>query len=82
MFVNVVAVLEVAVSVMKVVDVITVLHRLVAIPLEVSPVVIGVNHLFGVGHPVVQMVDVPIVLNGLMAVTGKMLVIGSGMGCS
>jgi len=73
--VYVVVVLEVPVTVVDMVDVVTVLNGLAAVVLGVSGTVIGMDLGFRVPFAVVNMVDVIAVRDGLVAVARQMLVV-------
>lgn len=76
MLVNVVAVLDVMVAIVDVVNVIAVGDHLAAVPFGVSALVAGVQRLLGMALLAVHVVDVVIVLDGLAAVASMVLVIG------
>jgi hypothetical protein len=73
--VHVVAVLEVPVTVVDMVDVVAVLHGLAPVVLGVRQAVIGVDLRLGVPLAVVDMVDVVAVRDGLVAVTRQVLMV-------
>lgn len=75
--VDVVAVLDVAVTVMQMVDVVAVLDGHVSVALEVFAFVVRVGGLLGVGLAVVDVVDVAFVLDRLVAVAGDVLMVRS-----
>lgn len=75
MLVYVVAVLEVSVAVVDMVDVVAVLNRLTPVVLGVRRAVIGVDLRLGVPLAVVDMVEVVAVLDGLVAVAREVLVV-------
>ncbi|WP_165821315.1 hypothetical protein [Nocardioides gansuensis] len=70
MFVDVVSVLVVPVTIVKMVDVITVLHGLAAITSRVGALVVGVDRLLWMTLVAVHMIEVVFVLDGLAAVPG------------
>lgn len=69
MLVDVVAVLEVPVPVVDVVDVIVMLHRFASVAHGVRRSVIGVHLRLGVALAIMDMVYVVAMLNGFVAVT-------------
>jgi hypothetical protein len=73
--VYVVAVLEVPVAIVDVVDVVAVLNRLTPVVLGVRRAVIGVDLRLSVPLAVVDMVDVVAMRDGLVAVTRQVLVV-------
>jgi hypothetical protein len=73
--VYVVAVLEVSVAVVDMVDVVAVLNRLTPVVLGVRRAVIGMDLRFRVPLAVVDMVDMVAMLDGLVAVARQVLVI-------
>lgn len=75
MLVYVVAVLEVSVAVVDMVDVVAVLNRLTPVVLGVRGAVIGVDLHLRVPLAVVDMVDMVSMLDGLVAVARKVLVV-------
>ena len=75
MLVDVVAVLEVAVTVVDVVHVIVMLHDLAPIAVGVGALVVGMNIALSVVFTVVDMIDVIIVLYGLATVLRQMFVV-------
>ena len=75
MLVNVVAVLEVTVAVVQVVDVAVVLDRLTAVPFGVGASVLGVNLHLRVLLVAVDVVDVAVVLDRLATVLRQVLVV-------
>lgn len=75
MLVDVVAVLEVPVTVMDVVDVVSVLNGLTAVILGVCRTVAGVDLRLRVPLAVVDVVDVVTVRDGLVSVTRQVLVV-------
>jgi len=80
--VNVVAVLEVAVAIVEVVNMIAVGDHIAAVPLSVSAFVAGVQGLLGVALVAVHVVHVVLVRDGLAPVARMVLVIGGlSMGC-
>lgn len=68
MLVYVVAVLEVSVAVVQMVDVVAVLNRLTSVALGVRRAVIGVDLRLRMPLAVVDMVDMVAMLDGLMTV--------------
>ncbi len=72
---HVVAVLEVPVTVVDMVDVVAVRNGLAAVVLGVGGSVIGMDPGLGVVFAVVNMVDVVAVHDGLMAVARQVLVV-------
>lgn len=75
MLVHVVAVLEVPVTVVDMVDVVAVLHGLAPVVLGVRRAVIGVDLRLRVPLAVMNMVDVVTMGDGLVAVTRQVLVV-------
>lgn len=75
MLVYVVAVLEVPVAVVDMVDVVTVLNGLAPVVVGVRRAVIGVDLRLRVPLAVVDMVDVVAMRDGLVAVTRQVLVV-------
>jgi hypothetical protein len=73
--VYVVAVLEVPVSVVDMVDMVAVLNGLASVVLGVRRTVIGVNLRLGVPLAVMDMVDMVAMHDGLVAVTWQMLMV-------
>lgn len=76
MLVNVITMLEVAVAIVNVVDVVVVFHGLAAVTLSVGAFVLGVDVSLAVVLVAVNVVDVTVVLDGLAAVAGQVLVVG------
>lgn len=74
--------LVMAVSVVDVIDMISMLDSLVAVSFEVFAFVILVNHFFGMEFAIMAVVNVAVVFDGLVAVTGQVLMIGSGVAIS
>ncbi len=79
MFVDVVAVLIVAVTVVDVIDVVVVDDFLAAVILGMGRAVVVVKPRLRMAFPVVDVVDVVAVHHGLVSVAGQMLVI-AGLG--
>ena len=75
MLVNVVAMLEVPVAIVDMVDVIAVLDGLAPVVLGVCGTVVRMDLGFGVPFAVVDMVDVVAVHDGLMTVAGQVLMV-------
>lgn len=75
MFVHVVAVLEVTVAIVNVIDMVTVFNGLAAVAFGVGRTVIGVNRRLGVSFPLMDVIDVVTVGDHLMAISRQMLVI-------
>jgi hypothetical protein len=76
MFVHMVSVLVVKVTIVHVIHVVPVLDGLVAIALEMHPLVIGVNVLLPVPFPIVEMIDMTLMVTRGVTVSGQVLVIG------
>lgn len=75
MFVYVVAVLEVSVPIVEMIDVVTVLNRLTTVVLGVRRAVVRVDLRLRVPLAVVDVVDMVAVNDGLVAVAGQVLVV-------
>jgi len=74
-FVYVVAVLEVSVPIVEMIDVVTVLNRLTTVVLGVRRAVVRVDLRLRVPLAVVDVVDMVAVNDGLVAVAGQVLVV-------
>ena len=74
-----VAMLMMEMSVVHVIYVAVVLYGFMTISFVMSPFMILVNDFFGVVLTIMNVVNVPVVLDGLVAVSGQMLVIRRGM---
>jgi len=73
--VDVIPVLEVVVTVVDVVDMVTVLDRLMPVTLEVLTLMVGVDGLLCMPLAVMEVVHMPLVFLGFVAVAGEVLVI-------
>lgn len=74
-FVDMVAVLVVAVPVMQVVNVVAVLDCLVAIAVKMGSFMVLMDHFFRMQFTVVLVVNVPVMFDRLVAVTGQVLMV-------
>ena len=79
MFVNMVTVLMMQMSVVHMIYMSVVLHGFMTVSFVMRPFMIFMNDFFGVVLTVMNVVNVPVVLDGLVTVAGQMFVIRCGM---